>query len=230
MSPSIEELKDKYKSLTDLELINLSQTGELTNEATSAINEELSRRQITSNKTEEIKKEEQESNVRRMKEGDIPDTPKIWIGFLLAILVFIGEIIHVSIYENEEVYFSIYITPFSIACFVYYLYIIRTIHSILSILTLENYPISSGTALALHFIPFLNIWWFFKWPSELSKYINQSENIKMLPGFIIGFFLLSSFIVITVIDRSLGYVLVFIVMSYVTTKVKKKVLYHQSKI
>lgn len=224
MNQSNEDLRNRYKSLADEKLVRLVESNELTDEALLIAKQELFSREITPDDFEKLKAEEQDRKKRIYKEVGTPEPPKMWVGFLLAFLLFVGEVIHFSVYGGEKAIFSIYVTPFMLACLIYYIHIIRIIHNIMNILTIDNYPISTAKAIGFHLIPFFNIYWFIKWPSILSKYIVSNSSIKMVPGYIVGFLLLVSIFIIKFVDGAIGYMFLFATMTYVTTRVKNLVL------
>ena len=227
MGQSNEELRNRYKSLTDEKLVCLVQSNELTDEALIVAKEELSKREITSDDFEKVKTEELDRKKAIYEEVGTPEPPKIWVGFVLVFLLFVGEIIHFGVYDSEEVKFSIYVTPLMVACLLYYIHMIRRIHNIMNVISVDNYPISTAKALGFHLIPLFNIYWLIKWPSVLSKYVVSNSNIKMIPGFVVGLFLLLSILVIKIVDGAIGYLFLFATMTYVTTRVKKLISYKE---
>jgi len=229
MDQSIEKLRSRYKSLTDEELVCLVQS-ELTEEALIIAKEELSNREIASDDFENVKREALDRRKAIYEELGTPEPPKIWVGFVLVFLLFVGEIIHFSVYDNEKVRFSIYATPFMVACLLYYIYMVRRIHDIVNRIAVDKYPITTSEALGYHLIPFFNIYWLFRWPSVLSKYVSNNSNVTMIPGFVVGIFLLISIVVIRLVDGAIGYLFLFATMAYVTTKVKKIISFNEMQI
>jgi len=220
MDQSIEKLRSRYQSLTDEELVCLVQS-ELTEEALIIAKEELSNREITSDDFENVKREALDIKKAVYEELGTPDPPKIWIGFVLVFLLLVGEIIHFNVYNSEKVRFSIYVTPFMVACLLYYIHMVRRIHDIMNRIAVDKYPITTAEALGYHLIPFFNIYWLIRWPTVLSKYASNNSNVTMIPGFVVGILLLLSMIVIRVVDGAIGYLFLFATMAYVTTRVKK---------
>jgi len=220
MDQSIEKLRSRYQSLTDEELVCLVQS-ELTEEALIIAKEELSNREITSDDFENVKREALDRRKAIYEELGTPEPPKIWVGFVLVFLLFVGEIIHFSVYDDQEVRFSIYATPFIVACLLYYVHMVRRIHDIMNRISVNKYPITTAEALGYHLIPFFNIYWLIRWPTVLSKYASNNSNVTMIPGFVVGILLLLSMIVIRVVDGAIGYLFLFATMAYVTTRVKK---------
>jgi hypothetical protein len=213
------ELKSRYKTFSDIQLIELFESGDLTTDALRILEEELLIRHISAEDFEAIKQKEIQDKIDNIKSSGIPSLPKIWVGFFLNVLLFIGELIHFSLYD-EHTGFSIYMSPFIALCGCYYLYVVNRLHGIISVISLETYPISHSKAVAFHFIPIYNIYWLIKWPSELSNYIDKNRERKMIPGYIIGLLLILSLVIMRVIDVALGYILIFSITSYMTVQIK----------
>lgn len=91
-------------------------------------------------------------------------------------------------------------------------------HKILQKLSMGKYPISPGAALGYCFIPLYNIYWAFKWPIEVSKYISESSDfsIKIYSGILIGLL----YIIALFINRyyGIGLILIFMIGSYLNNK------------
>jgi len=90
MDQSIEKLRSRYQSLTDEELVCLVQS-ELTEEALIIAKEELSNREITSDDFENVKREALDRRKAIYEELGTPEPPKIWVGFVLVFLLFVGD-------------------------------------------------------------------------------------------------------------------------------------------
>jgi hypothetical protein len=207
--------------LTDFELVELLRSDTVTDEALIVAQEELHRRSLTTDDFDEISNNATNTKIALYKEIGTPKPPNIKTGFILVALLFVGTVTHLIVYDNEKVRFSIFTIPFSLACFSYYIYIIRRLHVIMNIIALERYPVSSAKAVGFHFIPFFNLYWLFKWPIVLGNFIGRNSNIKMIPGFAIGCGLLFSFLCIKAIDSSIGYFMLFSLMAYITTRVNR---------
>lgn len=147
--------------------------------------------------------------------------PWVWVGFLFAGAFFIIEIFFV-VMELEEATVNLPLTLLLIAGWIYWLICIHRIHKILAELSGYRYSISPGEAAVKHIIPFYNLIWIFKWPAELSRYIESKRRVSIIPGYAIGAMLLLSLLV-RFIDGSIGMACLFGVTMYVSHKVKKHV-------
>jgi len=119
--------------------------------------------------------------------------PKIWIGYMLGGLYLILEIIVGFLYPpGKAIVFnpsSFYLLLVTFAGVIYWYVCLYKIHNTLFKITGDNYPITPGRALGFHFLPIYNIYWIFKWPAELARFINSRDAsrklITWLPGLIL---------------------------------------------
>ncbi len=72
----------------------------------------------------------------------------------------------------------------------YWMFCIYRFHKILRELTQGVIQFLPGEAALKHFIPFYNLYWLFKWPGELSNYLNRRGRVQIISGSVIGVMLL----------------------------------------
>ena len=145
--------------------------------------------------------------------------PWVWIGFLFAGAFFTLEILFVFL-ELDEASVDVILKLVAIAGAIYWMVCVHRIHKILSELTRGRYPITPGQAAAFHIIPIYNIVWLFKWPMELSSYLNSRGRVKIIAGGLIGALFLLSFL-LRLFDGSFGMASMFGVLWYVSAKVSQ---------
>jgi hypothetical protein len=164
-------------------------------------------------KFDELQKE------RKFKETKPPKAPRVWIGYIFALVLLIVGLSEIVIETNsrfDPIAFSI-----GLAGMLYWLFCVQRFHQILNTLTIDGYSISPGKAVGFHFIPFFNLYWIFKWPIELSKFVNKIGKVKMISGAFLGLILLISIFIYRQIDGSIGLVCVYSVGLYINNKIKK---------
>lgn len=154
----------------------------------------------------------------------IPKTspPWVWIGFLIAGVFFVFEVVF-AIMGMEEAEITIYLTLIAIPGGIYWLYCIYRIHKILAELTQQRYPVSPAEAAFKHIIPFYNIFWLFSWPGEISSYINGKGRVRMISGGLVGTMLLLASLLRLLFDGAIGLAFLFGVTMYVSSKVNAHV-------
>jgi len=162
------------------------------------------------------------------KKAKIPKAPKVCMGLIFALAFFVGEFV-LGIYGWFERRVGPIITLMGIIGIWYWLFCIHRFHQILDALILDKYVISPGKAVGFHFIPVYNFYWIFKWPIELSKFINGFGNATMVSGSFIGLLLLISFSLYNFIDSAIGLTCIFLIGMYINKKIKRQVSYLYTK-
>jgi len=147
--------------------------------------------------------------------------PWVWIGFLFAGLFFVLEIAFV-IMDVDPAVMTLILTLVVLGGWIYFLVCVHRIHKILNELARNRYPYTPGEAAGRHFIPFYNFVWVFKWPGELSRYINGKGRVRMLSGGVLGTLLLLSLFV-RFVDGAFGMAFLFGVTMYISAKVNQHV-------
>ena len=147
--------------------------------------------------------------------------PWVWVGFLFAGVFFTLEIAFV-VMDLDEQAIDLVLRLIVLASWIYFLVCVHRIHKILNELSRNHYPYTPGEAAGRHFIPFYNFVWLFKWPGELSRYINGKGRVQMLSGGALGTLLLLSLLV-RFFDGAFGVAFLFGVMMYISAKVKQHV-------
>ena len=147
--------------------------------------------------------------------------PWVWVGFLFAGAFFVLEIAFVLMGLEEPAINGV-LTLLAIGGWIYFVVCVHRIHKILNELARNRYPYTAGEAAGKHFIPFYNFVWLFKWPAELSRYINGKGRVRMLSGGLIGTLLLLSLLA-RFFDGAIGMAFLFGVTMYVSAKVKQHV-------
>jgi len=147
--------------------------------------------------------------------------PWVWVGFLFAFAFFVLEILFVALGLEEHGVDRI-LTVILVGGWIYWLVCIHRIHKIMAELTHNRYPISPGEAAGYHLVPFYNLVWIFKWPIQLSEYLNQRGRVKMIAGGLIGTLILLA-LLLRFVDGSIGMLCMFAMLMYVSAKVKQHV-------
>lgn len=147
--------------------------------------------------------------------------PLVWIGFLFVAAFFVIEVLFVAM-DLEEAGINVALTLIAIGGWIYWLVCVHRLHKILAELSRDRYPISPGEAAAKHIVPFYNLYWIFKWPAELSDYLNSRGRISIVSGYLIGAMLLFA-LLLRFFDGAIGMGVLFGVTMYVSAKLKKHV-------
>jgi len=146
--------------------------------------------------------------------------PKLWIGYLLAFVTFVGEIIAVSrhpeVFGAKEIKFDIPPLEIFLPAFVtrvYWFVCIYRYHKILAAVPRYVHPISPGKAVGFHFIPFFNVFWIFHWPAAIAEFVNARLRAPVMRGWALGLGILGAFLCQIFLDAGFGAALLFLVTS-----------------
>jgi len=109
--------------------------------------------------------------------------PKFWILYLLGAIFFIVEIVEglmMPSSSNEETYIWSYL--FGIGSYIYWWVCVYKLHTVIRNFD-ASYPITPGKAVGFNFIPIYNIYWFFKWPAEVTKFLKtKNPQLRIWKG------------------------------------------------
>ena len=100
----------------------------------------------------------------------------------------------------------------------YWLFCVHRIHRITAQATSGAYPISPRRALWFHFIPIFSLYWYFRWPYRLAKFINQTQPSVRVSRFWPALLILLGMLLG---NTSLGLFLIFGTGAYLTRKLSQ---------
>jgi hypothetical protein len=142
--------------------------------------------------------------------------PTLWFGFALALLMIVVEVGETILQHGEST--TVLFLILWLSGITYWLVCVYKIHKVLAALACGAYPISSAKAAWFHLIPFYNIYWVFRWPNQLARFLNSRGSEKRMPIGWPGFFLFLGLLV-KGLDGGLGLLVMFIVLFYIQRKV-----------
>jgi hypothetical protein len=148
--------------------------------------------------------------------------PWVWFGLFFVAAFAILEALMVALDLDEQMA-TAQLILIALAGWIYWLFCVSRFHKILQEISHNHYPISSGEAVWKHFIPFYNLVWIFRWPAEMSNYLNRRERVKMVSGNLLGVFLLISLLTGRFIDGGVGLAGTLAVGMYISAKLRKHV-------
>src|SRR5581483_4772024 len=88
-------------------------------------------------------------------------------------------------------------------------------------ITAGEYPIKPGFAVIGHLIPVYNFYWVCRWPIGISQYVRSPENQPILNGAVAASVMLGSVVVGRAFDGGMGIAGIYIIMTYITLKLRK---------
>ena len=148
--------------------------------------------------------------------------PKLWIGYLLALVTLIGEIVavarHPEILNTKEI--KLVVPPLEMflpafVAYVFWLVCVYRYHKILAAIPRYTHPISPAKAVAFHFIPLYYLIWFFIWPNEIAKFVNARFKLPLMRGWVFGVGAIGAIVCSIFVNPGIGIALLFLSTNYV---------------
>ena len=153
-----------------------------------------------------------------MQNNTSPPLPHVWIGYLLAIATTFAHVVSVDqqpdLSSGQFDIPPLYVFLPSFVGIVYWLVCVHRIHIVMNRIPGWTHPISPARAVGFHFIPLFNLYWIFKWPREISLFVNKQMQLPLMKPVLVGVTLLLA-LALRVIAPGPGLLLLFMPLSYV---------------
>lgn len=221
MEATERELRERYEALETEELIDLHRRGELTELASSVLGEVLKERGVSTKQFRKLVAEEdaKEADTTITCEPVSTSLPRLWVGYVIVAVLFIYGVAEIAVDPSMENRISPVLIIGALVGLAYWLFCVYRIHWILGEATNSEYPISPAKGAGFHLIPLFNLYWVFKWPYELARFLNQqSQKDIMVKGW--GAFFLVGFVLYKV-DGLIGLLALFSALIYVVRRVQQ---------
>jgi hypothetical protein len=154
-----------------------------------------------------------------------PHLPKLRFGFGLAILIFVTEAVWgvqrelargTIEWRSAGGYAAALTLIGALVATAYVLHCISTYHYLVGKAEGWSHPISPKRAVRFHFIPIFNLYWDFKWPVEIARFVNWRMQCHRMSGMLVGSVVLAGFLIAGFIDSSIGLIVILCAFSYVS--------------
>jgi hypothetical protein len=150
----------------------------------------------------------------------LPPFPRIWIGYLLGLATLIAEMVAVALHpelaKEPLLIPPLYLFLANFISLVYWLVCVYEYHVVLAQATAGAYPIKPVRAAWFHLIPIYGLYWVFKWPRELAKFVNGRLQAPLMRPDRTGLAVFIAFAAFLVLDRGVGMILLFWAASYLS--------------
>ncbi len=159
--------------------------------------------------------------------------PAIWPGYALALLALICSVataiprprisheIQPPTGGHEIVFILLFLLR--LTGFVYWCVCLYKMHKTILSMADNHYPISPARAVGFGFIPFYNIYWMFKWPSEVINFVNARDTSRKLNRWLPGIFMAMSALV-GLLNEGLWLFIIFGVLSHLVRALKRSLV------
>lgn len=142
-----------------------------------------------------------------------PVFPRIWIGYVLGVATLIAEIIAISLHpelaKEPLLVPPLYLFLANFISLVYWLVCVYEFHVVLMHASSGAYPIKPLRAAWFHLIPIYGLYWVYKWPRELARFVNSRFPAPFMRPERTGLAVFLGFMVFLLLDRGFGMILLF---------------------
>jgi hypothetical protein len=143
--------------------------------------------------------------------------PRVWIGYLLSVAAFLAMLVavgtHAEVKSGPLFIPPLYLFLISFVSFVYWLVCVHKLHLVLAQAPGWKHPISPARAVWFHFIPIYSLYWLYKWPRELGKYVNWRLQRAAIKPERAGLYVFLSYAACLFLGPG-GLILLFLSLSY----------------
>jgi hypothetical protein len=146
--------------------------------------------------------------------------PWVWFGFIFPIAFLLEETLGIVL-ELEESLTTLILILIGVSGWIFWMACVHRFHKILQEMSRNQYPISPAEAVWKHFIPFYNLVWLFRWPTNIAEYMNQRGRVKMVSGNLLGLILLLCALTTRFFDGGIGLIGTFCVGMYLWAKFRR---------
>ena len=162
-----------------------------------------------------------ESSGQQMQPQTLPPLPQLWVGYLLGLATVVAELIEGSNHASDPPPTdfpipNLYLFLLMFVGGVYWLVCVYRYHVVMQHVPGWKHPISPARAVGFHFIPFYNLYWVFKWPQEIARFVNWRFSQPVMKPQMVGLMVFAAFLMRFLFDPGLGLILLFLATSYVS--------------
>ncbi|HYL65081.1 MAG TPA: hypothetical protein VE077_20905 [Candidatus Methylomirabilis sp.] len=154
----------------------------------------------------------------------LPVLPQLWIGYGLGFVVvcteFATDSSHSQMVVNGFVVPPLYQFLPMFVGLIYWLVCVYRYHVVMQRVPAWKHPISPAKAVGFHFIPIYFLYWVFKWPQEIAKFVNYKFQRPVMKPQMVGLTLCAAFVV-RFFDPGLGLILLFVPTSYLAACLRR---------
>jgi hypothetical protein len=161
-----------------------------------------------------------ELRAEQMQPGKLPPLPQLWVGYLIGFANLVGEFVYASLHpevaKEEFPIPPLYLFLLIFVGWVYWLVCVYRYHEIMQRVPAWKHPISPARAVGFHFIPIYNLYWFYKWPGEIAKFVNWRFGQPVMRPKMVGLMFFAAYVLHFLFDPGLGLIMLFLAASYVS--------------
>jgi len=150
--------------------------------------------------------------------------PRVWIGYLLSLATLAAMIVavekHPELASGELVVPPLYLFLAGFVTLVYWLVCVHRMHVVLAHVPEWKHPVSPVRAVGFHFIPIYSLYWLYKWPGEVARFVNSKLGRPALNPAKAGLFVFVSYAACLVLGPG-GLLLLFVCLAYLNEWIRR---------
>jgi len=150
---------------------------------------------------------------QQLQPGPLPRFPRIWVGYLLGVATLVAEMVAVTLHpelaKEPLIVPPLYLFLANFISLVYWLVCVYEFHIVLMQAAAGAYPVKPLRAAWFHLIPIYGLYWVYKWPREMARYLNSRVPQPFMRPERTGLAVFIAFVVFLALDRGLGMILLF---------------------
>jgi hypothetical protein len=150
----------------------------------------------------------------------LPPFPQLWIGYLIGLANVVAGFVYASLHpqaaQEEFPIPPLYLFLLIFVGWVYWLVCVYRYHEIMRRVPGWKHPISPARAVGFHFLLGYNLYWSFKWPREIAKFVNWRFGKIVMKPEMVGLMFLAAYVLHFLFDPGLGLVMLFLGASYLS--------------
>ena len=96
-----------------------------------------------------------------------------------------------------------------VSIWLYWLYCVFKFNDAVGRIPGYSHPITPARAVGMHFIPVHNLYWIFKWPTALARFVNWRTQMRIMRDWMAGLLVLAAMLTFRLLDGFLGAMFLF---------------------
>jgi hypothetical protein len=161
-------------------------------------------------------------SARREAEQVDSQLPKLKYGFWIAGLFFVSELVWgtqraLNPYSREAGgYAAASTVALGLVGTAFFLHCVSGYHHIVNEVEGWHHPISARKAVRYHFIPLFNLYWNYRWPAEIARFVNWRMQKRRMSGALVGSIVLIGAAASAFLDAAIGLTIIFTGLAYLS--------------
>src|SRR5580692_4263845 len=154
---------------------------------------------------------------QQTQQAQLPPLPQLWVGYLLGLATVVAELVEGPQQHTPESASimdfripNLYLFLLIFVGFIYWLVCVYRYHVVMQHAPGWKHSISPARAVGFHFIPLYNLYWVFKWPQEIARFVNWRFGQSVMKPQMVGLMVFGAFVMRFLFDPGLGIILLFL--------------------